>query len=63
MSKDLDRLITTVKQVSPELLDRLSEEEVLLSILDQFSPRELDRALDYYLADYTGEQVGFFRFN
>ena len=57
MSKDLSNLITHVKQVSPEILDNLSEEEVLLSILDQFSSRELERALDCYLSDFTGEPL------
>jgi hypothetical protein len=57
MSKDLSKLITTVKQDAPELLDNLSEEEVLLSILDQFTSRELQRALDCYLADFTGEPL------
>ena len=56
MSKDLNLLLDHIREVAPSMLDAMNEDEILLSLLDRFSTRELYRALDNYIADWNGEE-------
>ena len=49
-----NQLLDIIREEAPEMLDRLSEEEILSNIFDMFTNREQNRMLDLYIADWHG---------